>query len=150
VGRHLIPLACDNCVPGAVPEWFFPVAVLLALAGVGAAVLLCLRAGRVEAEGRRRAPLFVAALCLAFAPAGASFAMSLPVTWHDVTCGSALATSRERGLPDDTALDEAQAGCKARGLGIVHGALGAGAGLAGVGALVALASALPPRRVSYA
>jgi peptidoglycan/LPS O-acetylase OafA/YrhL len=113
VGRHL-RLACDNCVPGDASGWYLPLAF-----GVVAAFALAfgclLLAGRRERWGRALA--LVAAGCLAAGPAAAVFVLAAPVTYDGgrVTCGSALSASLERGLPDDSALDEYQAGCKARG-----------------------------------
>jgi hypothetical protein len=75
-----------------------------------------------------------AAASLVTAPLVAGALLMLPVTWHGVTCGSALSASLERGVPNDAALDDAQLGCKQAGERWVAFAAFAGGG----GVLVAL------------
>jgi hypothetical protein len=97
------------------------------------------------AEGRRwGVALRVAAVALAAWPA-VGLALRTPVTYDGATCGSALAASLERGLPDDSALDHYQAGCKARGTGIVRGVGAYGAAALGAVVLAAAAGSVAPR-----
>jgi hypothetical protein len=120
---------------------------------VGAAVVAALALLRLavlrHGEPLRRrgsVTLGVAAVLLALGVPGAVFAVSVPVTWHDAICGSALSASLERGRPDDSALDDAQAGCKARGAAVVHAATAAGSIAVGFAALAAMGAVVPPRR----
>jgi hypothetical protein len=117
---------------------------LLVVAAVAAAVLLWRLA--VARSGGRRVLLVVAGCSLGVCLPVAVAAVSVPVTWHGVICGSAASASLERGVPDDSALDAAQAGCKARGAAVVHAATATGAVAVGLGALAVLGAAVPSRR----
>jgi hypothetical protein len=98
-----------------------------------------------RAEGRRwGGALRVAAAALAAWPA-LGLALGATVTFDGAICGSALAASLERGIPNDAALDHYQAGCKARGAAIVRGVGAYGAAALGAVVLAAAAGSVPPR-----
>jgi hypothetical protein len=97
-----------------------------------------------RAEGRRRGGAQrVAAVALAAWPA-LGLALGADVTFDGVICGSALAASLERGVPDDAALDRYQAGCKSRGATVVRAVWTYGAVALGAAALAAVAVGAPP------
>jgi hypothetical protein len=136
------PLACDNCIPGNPSDWY-EVLTVAAVAVVAVAGLAWWYATR--AEGLRwGAALRVAAVGLAAWPAVA-LALTAPVTYDGATCGSAFAAFLERGVPDDSALDHYQAGCKARGTPIVRAVGAYGAVALGAVVLAAVAGSVPPR-----
>jgi hypothetical protein len=111
----LTVLACANCVIGNNQLSFLMLGVAATSLLLGCAVLaFAVR----DTNGRQRATGIIAALALL-----AGFPMALAVSLTSVTvagspnldCGSALSASRERGLPDDRALDPDQQACKAAG-----------------------------------
>lgn len=142
MGR-LLSLACSNCVPGDASGWYLPLAAICV-----AGVLLGLAARRL-AEGRsglRYGVTLLAAATIAFAPGLAVAALAADAGYRDVVCGSALSASLLRGLPDDSALDDAQAGCKAAGLRRVRLVTTSAAVLVGLAALTLLAAGVPGQR----
>ncbi|HBX76667.1 MAG TPA: hypothetical protein DEG43_03385 [Acidimicrobiaceae bacterium] len=107
-------LACDNCIPGNYGRWG---AVLIAFFVVGLAletVVLARSITRGWSLGR-----FVLVVALALAAVGSASAR-FSMTVDGTHCGSALATSRERGWPTDAALDRIQTACRDSGIARVH------------------------------
>lgn len=139
IGAGLL-LACDNCDPGDQSR-FYP--LLLAVAGGGLALMALAIRVAVASPGRaaRWAGALAAACFLAAGP-GAVAEAERPTEWHGVVCGSALSASLERGVPDDQALDNGQAGCKRRGAGHVHLAVFWGWALLAAGVVAFLVSAV--------
>lgn len=83
-----------------------------------------------------RAMAVTAAAALVVGSSLGTFLLAMPVMWRGVTCGSAASASLARGVPDDSALDDAQRGCKETGERWV-----AVASVVGVGAVVLAAVA---------
>jgi hypothetical protein len=142
VGRHLTPLACDNCIPGDASGWWLP----LALGSVAVVAVAYVAWGfAARAEGRRwGVALRVAAAALAAWPV-VGLALGMSITYDGASCGSALSASLERGVPDDSALDHYQAGCKARGATVVRRVGTYGAVTLGAVVLAAVAGSVSPR-----
>jgi hypothetical protein len=136
LGLVIVP-ACDNCVPGDSSAYYAPLFVLAA-AGVllGVGILLLTRG----APRRSRRYGIVAAVCLGIGLPFAAALTHLPVSAQGATCGGALSSSLERGMPTDSALDATQSACKERGQTVIQYAVTIGAGALLVGAVLTIAS----------
>ena len=142
MGRHL-SLACDNCVPGDASGWYLPLAALVMLSVAGGALAWLLANDRIK---RSALLLRVAGLALLAGPPVAVFLAIGDVTYDRAACGTALSASLERGLPDDSALDHWQAGCKAKGERVVGAATAYGGATLGVAVLAGTVAFAAPAR----
>ena len=135
-GQIIVP-ACDNCVPGDSSPYYLPLFILAA-----AGLLLSLGILLLTRGVPRRPRLYgiAAAVCLGIGLPVAAALTHLPISARGATCGGALTSSLERGVPTDSALDPTQSACKKRGQTVIDHAVTIGGGALLVGAVLTIAS----------
>ena len=135
-GLIIVP-ACDNCVPGDSSPYYLPLFILAAAGLLLSVGILLLTRG---APRRPRLYGIAAAVCLGIGLPFATALTHFPISAQGATCGGALTSSMERGVPTDAALDPTQSACKERGQTVIDYAVGIGAGALLIGAVLTIAS----------
>lgn len=109
-------LACSNCVQGAADRYWWVTGAAAVISVIAFVVLLIrLRAvgSRTRAFGLVAVTILAVGLVLSLRTLSAGIRVDVDgITIH---CGSALTAAKTKGMPDDSALDRNQLGCRRAG-----------------------------------